>query len=115
MQVFHATPVNALDFDVRTKLYMADVSTLEDMHTEGRIKFDHVADVKDIEGDFLENLEHAFQATNTIETAWYRSTAISFVGPCRSTSVGDIIMHEDVYYAVMPTGFARTEIKPEAA
>ena len=43
-------------------------------------------------------LEKAFMLTNTIDTAWYTSDKVEYIGPeksCRSTSVGDMVRLEN--------------------
>ena len=43
-------------------------------------------------------LEKAFMLTNTIDTAWYTSDEVAYIGPdkaCRSTSVGDMVRLEN--------------------
>ena len=43
-------------------------------------------------------LEKAFMLTNTIDTAWYTSDEVEYIGPekaCRSTSVGDMVRLEN--------------------
>ena len=43
-------------------------------------------------------LEKAFMLTNTIDTAWYTSDEVAYIGPdkaCRSTSVGDMVRFEN--------------------
>ena len=43
-------------------------------------------------------LEKAFMLTNTIDTAWYTSDEVEYIGPeksCRSTNVGDMIRLEN--------------------
>ena len=43
-------------------------------------------------------LEIAFMLTNTIDTAWYTSDEVAYIGPdkaCRSTSVGDMVRLEN--------------------
>ena len=42
-----------------------------------------------------EACEKAFMMTNTIESAWYTSKELTYIGPeksCRSTSVGDMVL-----------------------
>ena len=45
-----------------------------------------------------QKLEKAFMLTNTIDTAWYTSDEVAYIGPdkaCRSTSVGDMVRLEN--------------------
>ena len=63
-------------------------------------------------------LEKAFMLTNTIDTAWYTSDKVEYIGPeksCRSTSVGDMVRLENgTKFKCEPTGWSKTAWKEPA-
>jgi len=43
-----------------------------------------------------DDLEVAFELTNTIHCAWWENEGVeALIGPCRSSSVGDVFVKED--------------------
>jgi hypothetical protein len=67
----------------------------------------HVADV------FTDDLDEAFEWTNNIDTPWTKLGTLqgnlkAYVnGPCRSTSVGDVMEKDGDLYLVLPAGFLK--------
>lgn len=60
----------------------------------------HVATVE------CDGADAAFEATNTIERPWWHNQGVrSHVGPCRSTSVGDVVVVHGVSWVCMPVGW----------
>ena len=61
-------------------------------------------------------LEKAFMLTNTIDTAWYTSDKVNYIGPeksCRSTSVGDFVLIGKTKYECKPAGWSKVAyLKP---
>lgn len=58
----------------------------------------------------------AFQKTNTIDRVWadVQDATVEVTGQSkRSTSVGDIIVHDGHVYAVAINGFVRLDINPQ--
>lgn len=58
-------------------------------------------------------LEKVFELTNTVEALWFGTQAENInviVSPCRSTSVGDVIIANDKKYVVAELGYREIEI-----
>ena len=52
----------------------------------------------------------AFERTNTIERPWWQNDGVrSHVGPCRSTSVGDVVVVRGVSWVCLPVGWERAK------
>lgn len=65
-------------------------------------KYVHVADVA------TDDLEVAFERTNSIDAAWWENEGVAktFSGAgCRSTSVGDLAIHNGVTYRCEGVGW----------
>ena len=57
-----------------------------------------------------EKLEKAYMLTNSIDSAWYMSDNVSYIGPeksCRSTSVGDFILVGSDKYECKSSGWSK--------
>lgn len=55
--------------------------------------------------------EYAYHLTNHIDTDWTQNPEIqAYVSPARSTSVGDLIIVDDVVNIVHPYGFKEIEL-----
>ena len=57
-----------------------------------------------------EKLEKAFMLTNSIDTAWYMSDEVNYIGPeksCRSTMVGDFVLIGKTKYECKPAGWSK--------
>ena len=53
-----------------------------------------------------DNLADAFELTNTIHDVWWKNSGVTaVVSPCRSTSVGDVIVMNGQAYRVAGCGF----------
>jgi hypothetical protein len=93
------------------KVFHMIVPTFLAKDTVGLDELYHVANVK------TNNLEEAFQRTNTIYHNWWEDE-VEFLGSpqhgmegCRSTSVGDVLQTEDgTYYTVAFVGFRPIKI-----
>ena len=63
-------------------------------------------------------LEKAFMLTNTIDTAWYTSDKVEYIGPekaCRSTCIGDMVRLEDgTKFKCESTGWSEVAWKESA-
>ena len=63
-----------------------------------------------------EKLEKAFMLTNSIDTAWYMSDEVNYIGPeksCRSTMVGDFVLIGKTKYECKPAGWSKVAyLKP---
>ena len=54
-----------------------------------------------------EKLEKAFMLTNSIDSAWYKSDKVNYIGPektCRSTTTGDFVLIGKDKYVCNSTG-----------
>jgi hypothetical protein len=56
-----------------------------------------------------EKLEKAFMLTNSIDSAWYKSDKVNYIGPektCRSTVTGDFVLIGKDKYVCNSTGWS---------
>jgi hypothetical protein len=56
-----------------------------------------------------EKLEKAFMLTNSIDSAWYKSDKVNYIGPektCRSTVMGDFVLIGKDKYVCNSTGWS---------
>lgn len=86
-------------------------------------RYGFVASVEDMSGTLhvADALEEVYRLTNSIDAAWYQQqergfsislSAAAAVG-ARSTSVGDLIVHEDQVYVVAGAGFQKLDVSGE--
>jgi len=56
-----------------------------------------------------EDLDKAYELTNNIDHSWWENTEVTkcVPGSIRSTSVGDVLIHNEIKYAVDIMGFTR--------
>jgi hypothetical protein len=57
-----------------------------------------------------EKLEKAFMMTNSIDSAWYKSDKVNYIGPektCRSTTTGDFVLIGKDKYVCNSTGWSK--------
>lgn len=67
----------------------------------------HVADV------FTNELGEAFEATNTIDRAWWENDNVkALVGPTRSTSVGDVLVYNGRAFRCAGAGWKEITLPP---
>jgi len=60
-----------------------------------------------------DDMEVAFERTNTIDCPWWKNEGLLALTPCcRSTSVGDVMVKDGVAYLVQVSGFARWDVVP---
>ena len=74
-------------------------------------KFAHVADVE------TDDLEDAFERTNSIDQAWWLNKGVTKTFPgtgCRSTSVGDMAILNGVTYMCAGCGWEELTPTPKA-
>lgn len=67
--------------------------------------------VAEVSGDFGD-LQTAFNLTNSCEDAWYdntRSKRLKVIKEARSTSVGDVMEADGIFYLVASRGFTPLE------
>lgn len=78
-------------------------------HATGANKFNPVEDQPRSYVGFVqaESVEDAFMKSQNLEGDW------NTVNPCRSTSVGDIILDNDDFYMVLGSGFKLLEYEEE--
>jgi hypothetical protein len=67
-----------------------------------------------------DNLNEAYQLTNTIDNSWWKNYGVKFLGSpeygmkgCRSTSVGDVMELDGKFYQVDSVGFSSVQIKTD--
>ena len=86
---------------------------------QSNVERSNLHQVAEVETD---DLEVAYERTNTIHTSWWENTGVRFLGSpeygmegCRSTSVGDVLETQDgKFHIVASVGFRNVEVSGEA-
>lgn len=68
--------------------------------------FTKVAEVVvEVYNDDTRSLEEAYKLTNHLDKEWWKNEEVTMISQSRSTSVGDIIEMDGMFYAVDICGF----------
>jgi hypothetical protein len=98
--------------DVLDIIHKADPPSIIRAWTAG--KYEHVATLDLPQSTrVVDTLDIAYEKTNNINHAWTENSEVTaHVSPCRSTSVGDVIVVEGIYHIVSRVGFVSTHMPP---
>lgn len=102
---------DSVENNLRYKILFGDVKAIETamgLEATGKSTSLILSKVADVE---VEDINQVFELTNHIDRSWTSNPGVTAMpGSHRSTSVGDVYLVDDAFYAVCNVGLKRLEL-----